>query len=69
MFLFSIYVIGRKLIIDDYAVGYPSLILAIGYGVGGIMLGLGIIGEYIYRINLKTTKRPNYNVSYYVGYD
>ena len=69
MFLFSIYVIGRKLIVDDYAVGYPSLILAIGYGVGGIMLGLGIVGEYIYRINLKTTKRPNFNVSHYIGND
>lgn len=40
--------------------GYASLIIAIGLGVGLILLGLGIIGEYIYRINLKTTKRPNY---------
>jgi len=40
--------------------GYASLIIAIGLGVGFILLGLGIIGEYIYRINLKTTKRPNY---------
>ena len=62
MFLFSIYIIGRKLIFDDFAIGYPSLILAIGYGIGLIMLGLGIIGEYLYRINLKTTKRPNYHV-------
>lgn len=40
--------------------GYASLIIAVGLGVGFILLGLGIIGEYIYRINLKTTKRPNY---------
>ena len=63
MFLFSIYTVGRKLIVDDYAVGYPSLILAVGYGVGLIMLGLGIIGEYIYRINLKTTQKPNFNIA------
>jgi glycosyltransferase involved in cell wall biosynthesis len=69
MFLFSAYIIGRKLIFDDYMIGYPSLILAIGYGVGGIMLGLGIIDEYIYQINLKTTKRPNYNVSNYISND
>jgi undecaprenyl-phosphate 4-deoxy-4-formamido-L-arabinose transferase len=62
MSVFSIYVITRKLLLDDFAMGYPSLILAIGFGVGLIMLSLGIIGEYIYRINLKTTKRPNYNI-------
>jgi len=62
MCFFSIYVITRKLLFDDFAMGFPTLILAIGFGVGFIMLALGIIGEYIYRINLKTTKRPNYKV-------
>jgi undecaprenyl-phosphate 4-deoxy-4-formamido-L-arabinose transferase len=60
MIFFSIYIITRKLLYNDFAMGYPTLILAIGFGVGFIMLALGIIGEYIYRINLKTTKRPNY---------
>jgi undecaprenyl-phosphate 4-deoxy-4-formamido-L-arabinose transferase len=62
MFFFSIYVITRKLLVDDFAMGFPTLILAIGFGVGLLMLALGIVGEYIYRINLKTTKRPNYNI-------
>jgi undecaprenyl-phosphate 4-deoxy-4-formamido-L-arabinose transferase len=62
MFMFSIYVITRKILYNDFALGFPSLILSIGYGVGLIMLSLGVIGEYIYRINLKTTKRPNYKV-------
>jgi len=62
MCFFATYVIGRKILYNDFAMGYPSLILAIGFGVGFIMLALGIIGEYIYRINLKTTKRPNYNI-------
>jgi len=62
MFLFAIYIIVRKMLYNDFAMGYPSLILAIGFGVGFIMFALGIIGEYIYRINLKTTKRPNYNI-------
>jgi len=57
---FSGYVITRKLIYDDLAIGYPSLIIAIGFGVALIMLSIGIIGEYIYRINLKTTRKPNY---------
>lgn len=62
VFIYAIYIISRKLIYNDFAIGFPSLILAIGFGVGFIMLALGIIGEYIYRINLKTTKRPNYIV-------
>jgi len=43
--------------------GYSSLIITIGLGIGFILFGLGIIGEYIYRINLKTTKRPNSFIS------
>ena len=62
MCFFAGYIIVRKLVYNDLALGYSSLILAIGFGVGLIMLALGIIGEYIYRINLKTTKRPNYKV-------
>jgi len=62
MCFFATYIVIRKWIFNDLAMGYPSLILAIGFGVGLIMLALGIIGEYIYRINLKTTKRPNYKV-------
>jgi polyisoprenyl-phosphate glycosyltransferase len=58
--LFSTYVILRKLIYNDFAVGFPSLIIAIGFGVALIMLSIGVIGEYIFRINLKTTKKPNY---------
>ncbi len=62
MSLYSAYVIIRKLVFDDFAMGYPSLVIIIGFGIGLIMLALGIIGEYIYRINLKTTQRPNYNI-------
>jgi len=60
---FSIYVVLRKLIFNDLAMGYPSIVIAVGFSVGAIMFALGIIGEYIYRINLKTTKRPNYKVA------
>jgi undecaprenyl-phosphate 4-deoxy-4-formamido-L-arabinose transferase len=59
---YSIYVLIRKILFNDLALGYPSLIITIGFGVGLIMLALGIIGEYIFRINLKTTRRPNYNI-------
>lgn len=58
--IYSLYILIRKLVLDDLAMGYPSLFIIIGFGIGLIMMALGIIGEYIYRINLKTTKRPNY---------
>lgn len=59
---FAIYILIRKFFIEDMAAGYPSLILMISFGISCIMLSLSIIGEYIFRINLKTTKRPNYNI-------
>ncbi|MBE9468634.1 MAG: glycosyltransferase family 2 protein [Bacteroidetes bacterium] len=62
MSFFAIYIIVRKFIFNDLAMGYPSLILLIGFGIGFMMLGIGIIGEYVYRISLKTTRRPNYKI-------
>jgi undecaprenyl-phosphate 4-deoxy-4-formamido-L-arabinose transferase len=58
--VYSVYVVIRELIYDDFAAGFPSLIIAIGFGVSLMLLGLGVVGEYVYRINLKTTKKPNY---------
>jgi undecaprenyl-phosphate 4-deoxy-4-formamido-L-arabinose transferase len=60
--IFSFYIVVRKLVFDDFEMGYPSLIVSIGFAVSVIMLSLGVVGEYIYRINLKTTKKPNYIV-------
>lgn len=58
--IYSIYIVVRKLLYDDLIAGFPTLIISIGIGVSLLLLGLGILGEYTYRINLKTTKRPNY---------
>ena len=59
-FLYSLYVVLRVILKNDMSIGFPSIIILIGLGVGSIMLGVGILGEYLYRISLKTTKRPNY---------
>ncbi|MDT8394535.1 MAG: glycosyltransferase family 2 protein [Bacteroidales bacterium] len=58
--IYAIYLIIRKLIYDDLISGYASTMIILGFGIGIIVFGMGIIGEYLYRINLKTTKRPNY---------
>src|SRR5690554_531156 len=60
--LYSIYILINTFLFDDYLAGFPTLIVVLGFGFGFTLLGLGIIGEYIQRINLKTTNRPNYSV-------
>lgn len=57
---YSLYILVRKLVLNDLSPGFPTLIITVGFGVGLILLGLGILGEYIHRINLKTTRRPNF---------
>lgn len=58
--LYSSYILLRKLLYNDLLPGFASLIVAIGVGVGLLLLGMGILGEYIHRINLKTTRRPDF---------
>ncbi|QKG51621.1 glycosyltransferase family 2 protein [Hymenobacter sp. BRD67] len=55
---YTLYVLFRKLIFNDLSAGFPTLAILLGFGVGIILLGMGILGEYIHRINLKTTRRP-----------
>jgi undecaprenyl-phosphate 4-deoxy-4-formamido-L-arabinose transferase len=56
--LYSGYLTVRKLIFQDLLPGYASLMIAIGLGVGLMLLGMGILGEYLRRINQKTTQHP-----------
>ena len=58
--IYSGYILLRKLFFNDLLPGFASLIIAIGFGVGLLLLGMGILGEYIHRINLKTTRRPDF---------
>ncbi|HEX8429486.1 glycosyltransferase family 2 protein [Hymenobacter sp.] len=59
---YSFYILLRKLIYKDLLPGFASLIIAIGFGTGLLFLGMGILGEYIHRINQKITKRPDFVV-------
>jgi len=60
--IYTIYVILRKLIFNDFVSGFATFAIILGFGIGSILMGLGIIGEYIHRINMKSTKRPNFLV-------
>jgi undecaprenyl-phosphate 4-deoxy-4-formamido-L-arabinose transferase len=58
--LYSIYLILRKFLYNDLISGYTSNMVILGFGIGLILFSIGTVGEYIHRINLKSTKRPNY---------
>lgn len=59
-FIYSCVLLIRKLVYNDLVPGFASLMIAIGMGIALILLGLSIIGEYLYQINLKSTRKPNY---------
>lgn len=61
-FVYAVYVMINKLVYDSYVAGYATFVIMGGMGISLILIALGILGEYIYRINLKTTRKPNYNV-------
>ncbi|MFC6998585.1 glycosyltransferase family 2 protein [Rufibacter roseus] len=60
--LYSIYLLVRQLVYNDLISGYASMMISIGLGTGLILWSLGIVGEYLHRVNLKTTQKPNFVV-------
>ena len=58
--IFGIYVVIRKLVIPEVAVGYSSIMAAVMFIGGTIMMMLGMIGEYIGRIYICMNNSPQY---------
>jgi len=58
--LYSVFILLRKIIYNDLITGFASLAVILGFGFGFTLLGISVLGEYLYRINSKTTNRPNY---------
>ena len=61
--LYAIWIIVSSYTIANYQTGFPTLVVLLGLGFGFVIFGMAIIGEYIYRINLKATKRPNFIIA------
>lgn len=59
-FLFGIFIISRKILIPEIAIGYSSMMSAIMFIGGILMLLFGIIGEYIGRIYMCLNNSPQY---------
>ncbi|MFY0518400.1 glycosyltransferase family 2 protein [Lysinibacillus sp. UGB7] len=62
-FVWLIVVIGSRVLGNISQSGYPSIMAAILFFGGIQMFLIGIIGEYIAKINFKTSKKPLYIVS------
>lgn len=54
------YIIFRKLFYNDLIPGFATIAIISGFGFGIVLFCLGIIAEYLQRINMRTTNRPPY---------
>lgn len=63
-FIYAIFIIISSITVKEYDAGFPTLVVMLSFGFASVLLGIGILGEYIQRINLKTTNRPNYAVKH-----
>lgn len=59
-FIYGIYTIINKLIHPEMVMGYASLMSALLFSVGLIMIMLGVIGEYLGRIYVCINQSPQY---------
>lgn len=59
-FIYALYVIIRKIVTPGIAVGYSSIMAALLFIGGCLMVFLGVIGEYIGRIYISINNSPQY---------
>lgn len=59
-FLYGIYTVIKKLVNPDVVIGFSSLMSAVVFLGGMVMIMLGIIGEYIGRIYISLNNSPQY---------
>ncbi len=66
-FLYGIYTIIKRLINPAVPVGFSSLMSAVVFLGGMIMLMLGLIGEYVGRIYISLNNSPQYVIREVIG--
>lgn len=59
-FLYGFYTIVKRLVLPDVPMGFSSIMSAIVFFGGMIMLMLGLIGEYVGRIYISLNNSPQY---------
>lgn len=61
-FLFGIFTVIEKVRNPDLPAGYSTIIIVITFFSGLILIGIGMVGEYIGRIFLSQAKKPQYTI-------
>lgn len=67
--LVLVYVLGRYLVAGTPVAGFPFLASIIALFAGAQLFALGIIGEYLARMYLRSMDRPVYTVRQSLGHD
>lgn len=67
-FVYGLYIIFKTLLWGIDTPGYASLSVLILFMGGMILLSLGIIGEYLWRIYMESKRRPSYVIEKYKSY-
>lgn len=62
-FICGLILIIKKIFFGISLPGYPSLIVSILFTGGAILMGIGVLGEYLGRIYLEVKQRPRYIIS------
>ena len=66
-FLYAIYTVIKKFVNPNVPLGFSSMMSAIMFIGGMLMLMLGLIGEYIGRIYITLNNSPQYVIRQIVG--
>jgi len=66
-FFYGLFVMLNRLIFGVSVAGWSAIIVLLSFGLGIIMLMLGIIGEYLWRILDETRNRPPYIIDEIYG--
>lgn len=59
-FLFVVFLVVRRLIVGPEVQGVFTLFAIVFFLIGIVLLGLGVVGEYIGRIYMEVRKRPRF---------
>jgi undecaprenyl-phosphate 4-deoxy-4-formamido-L-arabinose transferase len=59
-FLFVIFLLARRLIVGPEVEGVFTLFAIVFFFIGIVLLGLGVVGEYVGRIYQEVRKRPRF---------
>lgn len=68
-FVYAIFIVLRRIFVPEIAVGYSSIMAAILFFSGLIMLFLGLLGEYIGRIYICINNAPQYAIREKINVD